>query len=57
MTGGIGRKKLTDFYRNHFIFSNPPDTGMELVSRTVGVDRIVDEFIMTMKHDTEVDWL
>ncbi|CRL25915.1 unnamed protein product [Penicillium camemberti] len=57
MTGGIGRKRLTDFYRNHFIFSNPDSIKMNLVSRTLGVDRIVDEFIFIFNHDKEVDWL
>ncbi|KAF5393980.1 hypothetical protein D9757_000337 [Collybiopsis confluens] len=57
MTGGIGRKALTDFYRNHFIFANPADTTMVPVSRTVGSDRIVDEFIFKLTHDKTVDWL
>lgn len=57
MTGGIGRKRLTDFYRNHFIWNNPDDTALELISRTVGVDRIVDEFIFVFTHTKEIDWL
>ncbi|KAJ7638438.1 NTF2-like protein [Roridomyces roridus] len=57
LTGGIGREKLTAFYRDHFIFSNPPDLRMEAISRTVGSDRVVDEFIMHMTHDRQVDWL
>ncbi|KAH8816773.1 hypothetical protein F5884DRAFT_232028 [Xylogone sp. PMI_703] len=57
LTGGIGRKALTDFYRNHFIFSNPEDTKLELVSRTVGTDRVIDEFIFSFTHDRVVDWL
>lgn len=57
VTGGIGRESLTDFYTNHFIFNNPDDTAMELVSRTVGIDRVVDEFIMSFTHDKMVDWL
>lgn len=57
MTGGVGRERLTTFYRHHFIFSNPDDTALELVSRTVGVDRIVDEFIFTLTHTAKVDWL
>lgn len=57
MTGGIGREHLTNFYRNHFIFSNPRDTKNDLISRTVGIDRVVDEFIMTLTHDSEIDWL
>ncbi|KAH0379854.1 NTF2-like protein, partial [Aureobasidium melanogenum] len=57
LTGGIGRVKLTDFYRNHFIFSNPDDTTLELVSRTVGIDRVIDEFIFNFTHDKVIDWL
>ncbi|KAL4994680.1 hypothetical protein BDV10DRAFT_176333 [Aspergillus recurvatus] len=57
MTGGIGRENLKSFYRDHFIFVNPADAEMELISRTVGVDRVVDESIMTMTHDREIDYL
>ncbi|KAI5362524.1 Putative NTF2-like domain superfamily protein [Septoria linicola] len=57
LTGGIGRKKLTNFYRDHFIFSNPDDTALELISRTVGIDRVVDEFIYKFTHDKTPDWL
>ncbi|EIM79786.1 uncharacterized protein STEHIDRAFT_135598 [Stereum hirsutum FP-91666 SS1] len=57
MTGGIGRKALSAFYRDHFIFANPADTSMQTVSRTVGPDRVVDEFILRMTHDRTVDWL
>jgi hypothetical protein len=57
MTGGIGRKALTNFYRDHFILNNPEDTQLELVSRTVGVDRVIDEFIFCFTHDKVIDWL
>lgn len=57
MTGGIGRDALTGFYANHFIFSNPEDTELQLISRTVGVDRVVDEFIFSFTHDRGIDWL
>lgn len=57
LTGGIGRAKLTDFYRDHFIFNNPDDTELELVSRTVGIDRVIDEFIFSFTHDKMIDWL
>jgi carboxymethylenebutenolidase len=57
LTGGIGRSKLTNFYRDHFIFSNADDAALELVSRTVGVDRIVDEFLFNCTHDRVIDWL
>ncbi|KAF8911887.1 hypothetical protein CPB85DRAFT_1302927 [Mucidula mucida] len=57
MTGGIGRKSLTNFYRDHFIFANPADTRLETVSRTIGADRVVDEFIFHCTHDRVIDWL
>jgi carboxymethylenebutenolidase len=57
MTGGIGKKKLTEFYREHFVFSNPDDVSIEVVSRTVGVDRVVDEFVMRFTHSRVVDWV
>ncbi|KAG0645135.1 hypothetical protein D0Z07_9068 [Hyphodiscus hymeniophilus] len=57
MTGGVGRSALSNFYQNHFIFNNPEDTALELVSRTVGVDRVIDEFIFSFTHDKVIDWL
>ncbi|KAH7312120.1 hypothetical protein BKA65DRAFT_161040 [Rhexocercosporidium sp. MPI-PUGE-AT-0058] len=57
MTGGIGRTALTAFYRDHFIFINPEDTQLELISRTVGTDRVVDEFIFCFTHNKMIDWL
>lgn len=57
MTGGIGRANLTRFYRDHFIFSNPDDAKLELVSRTVGIDRVVDEFLFECTHLRAIDWL
>ncbi|THW23959.1 hypothetical protein D6D19_02594 [Aureobasidium pullulans] len=57
ITGGIGRERLTSFYRNHFIFNNPEDTALELISRTVGIDRVIDEFVFSFTHDRQIDWL
>ncbi|KAK0670147.1 hypothetical protein QBC41DRAFT_318552 [Cercophora samala] len=57
LTGGIGRAALTRFYRDHFIFSNPDDAKLELVSRTVGIDRVVDEFLFECTHSRTIDWL
>ncbi|KAF9535013.1 hypothetical protein CPB83DRAFT_843335 [Crepidotus variabilis] len=56
MTGGIGREQLTAFYRDHFIFANP-DVVLQPISRTVGLDRVVDEFVFELTHDRVVDWL
>ncbi|KAM0326575.1 hypothetical protein ACHAQA_006444 [Verticillium albo-atrum] len=57
LTGGVGRERLTNFYRDHFIFNNPEDTALELVSRTVGIDRVIDEFVFKCTHDRVIDWL
>ncbi|WPH03956.1 Filamentous growth regulator [Acrodontium crateriforme] len=57
VTGGVGRSNLSSFYKNNFIFNNSADTELELVSRTVGIDRVIDEFIFKFTHDRELDWL
>lgn len=57
LTGGVGREKLTAFYRDNFIFKNSADTELELISRSVGIDRIIDEFIFKCTHDSYIDWL
>ncbi|KAJ6437348.1 LOW QUALITY PROTEIN: lea domain-containing protein [Purpureocillium lavendulum] len=57
LTGGIGRERLSVFYRDNFIFNNSADTELELISRTVGIDRVIDEFIFKFTHDQEIDWL
>ena len=57
MTGGVGYTELLRFYKHHFIPTTPPDARLVPVSRTVGVDRLVDEFVFTLTHDRQVDWL
>lgn len=57
LTGGVGRVKLSSFYQQHFIFNNSADTELELISRTLGIDRIIDEFIFKFTHDQMIDWL
>ncbi|CAN9301195.1 unnamed protein product [Alternaria alternata] len=45
-------------YVNHIpTMTNPPDTALSLVSRTVGIDRVIDEFIFILTHTREVPWL
>jgi carboxymethylenebutenolidase len=57
MTGGVGYTDLHRFYKNHFVNSNPDDTMLIPVSRTVGADRVVDELIFEFTHDREIDWM
>ncbi|MEX2482864.1 MAG: dienelactone hydrolase family protein [Gammaproteobacteria bacterium] len=57
MTGGVGYEHLERFYRNHFVESNPPDTRLIPISRTVGADRLVDEMIFCFTHTCEIPWM
>ena len=57
MTGGVGHDQLKRFYKYHFVDSNPADTRLIPISRTIGADRIVDEFVFCATHDREIDWL
>jgi len=57
MTGGVGRRQLTHFYDRYFIPQMPPGTEMIPVSRTIGQDRIVDEFVIKFTHSLQMDWL
>ncbi|MFV5513716.1 dienelactone hydrolase family protein [Acinetobacter gerneri] len=57
MTGGVGYKQLSRFYQYHFVHGNPQDMSLIPISRTVGATQVVDEFIMSFTHDTEIDWL
>ncbi|WP_250467726.1 dienelactone hydrolase family protein [Caballeronia sp. GAFFF2] len=57
MTGGVGHDQLKRFYKYHFVDANPADTQLIPVSRTIGSDRIVDEFVFCATHDREIDWL
>lgn len=57
MTGGVGHDDLKRFYKYHFVHANPADTHFIPVSRTIGADRIVDEFIFCATHDREIDWM
>lgn len=57
MTGGRGVDEARAFYAAHFIPKMPPDTETVLVSRTVGVDQIVDELIFKCTHTVTMDWM
>jgi carboxymethylenebutenolidase len=57
MTGGVGFRELSRFYQHHFVNSNPADTRLVPISRTVGADRVVDEMLFCFTHDCEIDWM
>ena len=56
MTGGVGRKQLKHFYDRYFIPQMPPDTQIIPVSRTIGHNRLVDEFVLKFTHSLQMDW-
>jgi hypothetical protein len=57
MTGGLGAEELKRFYKDYFLPSSPPSFHMRLISRTIGVDRIVDELYVQFKHTTQMPWI
>jgi carboxymethylenebutenolidase len=57
MTGGTGKADLRRFYADHFVNVNPKDMEILPLSRTIGADRLVDEFIARFTHDVEMDWM
>lgn len=57
MTGGVGHDELRRFYSERFIPQMPPDTAMTPVSRTIGIDRVVDEMVFEFTHTIKMDWM
>jgi len=57
LTGGLGHNQLREFYSRYFIPKMPPDTEIVPISRTIGVERLVDEMIFRFTHTLEMDWM
>ena len=57
MTGGYGHEALRRFYKEDFISPMPVDTSIQLVSRTLGQDQLVDEIIFSFTHSEEMPWM
>ena len=56
LTGGFGKEQLKHFYGTYFIPQLPPDVEIIPISRTVGRDRLVDEFVFKFTHIVQMDW-
>jgi carboxymethylenebutenolidase len=56
-TGGRGWDNVRNFYATSFIGRSPQNTRLDLISRTVGEKRIVDEFLFSFIHDIEMPWI
>ena len=57
LTGGVGRKSISEFYGKYFIPQMPEDTETVPIARTVGNDKIVDEMIFKFTHTCEMAWM
>jgi len=57
LTGGVGRDELREFYARRFIPQMPPDTEMTPISRTIGVNHLVDEMVFKFTHSIRMDWM
>jgi carboxymethylenebutenolidase len=57
MTGGYGHEALRRFYKEDFISPMPADTSIQLVSRTLGQEQLVDEIIFSFTHTEEIPWM
>jgi carboxymethylenebutenolidase len=55
-TGASGRDALRKFYAEMFIPQIPPDMALQLLTRTVGQGRVIDEFIVQFTHTLRMDW-
>lgn len=56
-TGAIGREAVRRFYREIFIPQAPPDIELQLLTRTVAQNRLIDEFVLRFTHTVQMDWL
>jgi len=57
LAGGLGGREVRRFYSEHFINQIPKDAKVTPVSRTIGKDQVVDEFVLSFTHDTQWDYL
>ncbi|MHB1931493.1 MAG: nuclear transport factor 2 family protein [Thermoplasmata archaeon] len=57
LAGGATRAEIRAFYTDHFIPCLPDDIRLDLLSRTVTPDRVVDEFILEFTHDRVMDFI
>jgi len=57
MTGGFGGDGVRRFYSEHFVNQIPKDAKVTPISRTIGKDQVVDEFIISFTHDAQWDYM
>jgi carboxymethylenebutenolidase len=55
--GARGRDALHRFYAEIFIPQVPADASLDLLTRNVSDDHLVDEFVFAFTHTVQMDWL
>ena len=55
-TGATGKSGLRKFYQEIFIPQMPPDFELQLISRSIGQNRLIDEFVVHFTHTMRMDW-
>lgn len=54
--GGAGRDAVRAFYARFLTAQVPDDLELEMITRTVDDDRVIDEFVMRFTHTVQMDW-
>src|SRR6516162_2201369 len=57
MTGGRGHDEMIEFYGKYFIPQMPADATLRPLARTVGKNRLIDEFVFSFTHDVQMAWM
>jgi carboxymethylenebutenolidase len=57
LTGGNGGTEVRRFYLRHFVGKWPKDTKVSRISRTVGIDQVVDELQLSFTHDVQLTFM
>ena len=55
-TGATGKEAIRAFYATNFIPYWPDDVELEVLTRSVGQSRVIDEFVLRMTHTVRMDW-
>lgn len=57
LAGGIGYEQVYNFYKNDFIGKFPEDVTLIPITRTIGDNRLVDEFVLRFTHSTVINFM
>jgi carboxymethylenebutenolidase len=57
LMGGMGKEGVREFYSKYFVHQIPPDMELVPISRTIGDDQIVDEYVARFTHSVQLDFL